>query len=209
MAKYNSATAALEDALSRVANALANIDSSAELTTWEDLRKEYAEIKESLSTGGGGSSGAVLQVKSLFTNTISSQSVADVQAQNTISGFELAITPTSATSKIIVQICVQASVAASESLDDQLGGLFRGTTALGNTVGMNGFAQFQTNFYTNRLFSSYQFVDSPNTTDQIVYKPTVACLSNTGDGILYFNRNPYMAESGKGASSILLMEVAP
>lgn len=50
MAQYGSATAALNDAKTRLETALANMDSNAELTTWRKLRKQYAQIKKALAS---------------------------------------------------------------------------------------------------------------------------------------------------------------
>lgn len=114
--------------------------------------------------------GAVLQVQqTLYTDQFAKTST----AEEDITNFNVTITPTSASSKVLIQ--VHMVVSSGQNCGHSFT-LKRGTTAIG--VGKDeggrtraGWAFDGGNSDTNRATSlSYQFLDSPNTTSATTYK---------------------------------------
>lgn len=152
---------------------------------------------------------AVLQVVSseISTNfTSTSTSFVDV------TGMSLAITPTSATSKILVSFNVSWYVTRATTTGLVAFQILRdsttvfapwinngtGTYALGTAV-TGGTA------ITVRDITKYEFLDSPNTTNQITYKLQGSTYSSLNSGSFTVNET---STTGLHKSTITLMEIA-
>ena len=157
--------------------------------------------------------GSVLQVVNTTLTTATSVTGAGFQE---ITGLTAVITPTSASSKILVAVCF-----GRIGINTALGGtaafrLMRDTTVVG--AGTPAGSQIATSFIatsnTNSNYSagglSTQFLDSPSSTATITY--SVQALGE-GDTLVYFNRS-YTGGTGAttyeaaSASTITLMEIA-
>ena len=149
--------------------------------------------------------GSVLQVVSVTkTDTFSTTSISLVD----VTGLTASITPTSATSTILV--FVVASGGGLEATNGMNLALLRGSTqiSLGDAAGsrsrgFGGNQQITNAMHTNTTV----FLDSPATTSATTYKVQASVNAGTG----YINRTPNDADSSyttRGVSSITLMEVA-
>lgn len=149
--------------------------------------------------------GNVLQVVSTTkTDTFSTTSTSLVD----VTGLSVSITPTSATSKILV--FVVASGGGLEATNGMNLALLRGATqiSLGDASGsrsrgFGGNQQISNALHTNTSV----FLDSPATTSATTYK--VQASVNTGTG--YINRTHNDADNAyttRGVSSITVMEIA-
>ena len=158
-------------------------------------------------TGGGG---GIIQVKQTvktdtFSNTNTSSHV-------DVTGLSVSITPTSATSKILIEL----SIISGHSSHTTVMGfqLVRDTTAIciadadGNrtryTTGMH--THFSNAENTVRTHSQ-TFLDSPATTNAVTYKVN---MRNTG-GTAYVNRSHEdlnLSGHGRGVSTITVMEIS-
>ena len=137
--------------------------------------------------------GAVLQVQqTLYTDQFSKTST----AEEDITGFTVTITPTAASSKVLIQ--VHMNVSSGQNCGHSFT-LKRGTTAVGidKDEGSRTRASFAFdggNADGNRATSiSYQFLDSPNTTSATTYKVSVEKYNTS---TFRMNRN----SSASGAS---------
>lgn len=144
---------------------------------------------------------AVLQVVS---KTVSSSFSTTSQTFVDVTDMFLAITPTSATSKIMVHMCPFVSNSRTGSTTLSAFRLLRDTTPIYNPYGVSG-----SNFYgfgsivgsNSSSLNSYgtfvlSFLDSPSSSVQITYKLQTACyLSLTNTNV-------------SGDSTITLMEIA-
>ena len=158
-------------------------------------------------TGGGG---GIVQVKQTvktdtFSNTNTSSHV-------DVTGLSVTITPTSASSKILIQL----SIISGHSSHTTVMGfqLVRDSTAIciGDADGSR--TRYTTGMHTH--FSnasntvrthSQTFLDSPNTTSSVTYKVN---MRNTG-GTAYVNRSHEdldLSGHGRGVSSITVMEIS-
>jgi hypothetical protein len=167
---------------------------------------EYYSGSAWVALGGGGSSGKVAQVLSTTktdTFTLASSTFTD------ITGLSVSITPTSATSKILVSIDVLGNGAPASGW----GGLriMRDSTPIGvgatagSRVSVSGF------MYVNDggllVSTSNSVLDSPATTSAITYK--VQFMTNSA-GTGYINRTQADTDSNaypRGASTITVMEI--
>jgi hypothetical protein len=155
---------------------------------------------------GGAGGGKVLQVLSTQktdTFTLSSSTFTD------ITGLSVTITPTSATSKILVFMEVWGNGAPGNAW----GGLrlVRGATAIGvgatagSRVSVNGF--MYANDGTLMAGASNMVLDEPNTTSATTYK--VQFMTNSG-GTGYINRTSTDTDTNgfaRSASTITVMEI--
>lgn len=148
--------------------------------------------------------GSVLQVVSATkTDTFSttSTSYADV------TGMSVSITPTSASSRILVQ--VMANVANSGA-DMAMIQLVRDSTAIciGDAAGSRARATSTGSFTSSTMASApITFVDSPSTTSAVTYKIQMRVNSGTA----YLNRSGLDADNAahpRTASTITVMEIA-
>jgi hypothetical protein len=170
-------------------------------------------LSASLGTGVGGK---VLQVVSTNkTDTFTSTATATTD----ITGMSVNITPASASNKILVMCSVNVAVGGSGAADILRGlkvvkvisGSTTNSSPIADTSGDEGlFTVFnQRSPYDGNgvLFSTIQYLDSPNTTSQITYKLQFGTGANAQAGSIYINRtgsDDYM----RGASTITATEIA-
>ena len=159
-----------------------------------------------------GRAGNILQVKQTLKTdafTTTSSSLVDV------TGMSVDITPTSTSSKILVQVHLGISGGAQYSYAHYV--LLRGSTQIAIGTGASGSNQtnisFGTNWNTPNEYighaASFQFLDSPSTTSATTYKLQVK--SGYANKALYVNRVHASYDetyNAKTASTITVMEVA-
>ncbi len=149
------------------------------------------------SLTAGARIGQVVSTSKLDAFTTTSTSYADV------TGLSVSITPTLATSKILVMVTLQGSQATTS---DGMFRLLRDATAISvGTAGTstNGFAQVSYD-YRNSMFScALTFLDSPATTSATTYK--IQAVTGAG-GTIVVNRRGLDLNFG-GSSSITVLEV--
>ena len=163
------------------------------------------------------SAGSVLQVVQATKTdavalTCSSQWVA-IPGQGGSGTFSATITPSSASSKILVFVDLHAGASSPQVTRAQLR---RDSTVIyaGDAAGSRplGFGQLYPNGGTVEIGSmSVKFLDSPATTSALTY--TVYAGTDNTSGIAYINRSARDDDVGGGydtrtASSIILMEIA-
>jgi hypothetical protein len=154
--------------------------------------------------------GSVLQVTS---NTIYSTQSMSITTSGTLvaSGFVLPITPSSATSKIVI---LYTSTFGSTSSNSGVAGNVQMYRNVGG--GAYGFIGGSYNNYWNTIatYIAYQqlsfsimFLDSPGTTSQVIYQPyfNVSCGTAGGLGILGGRNTDGLSYSG---SHMIAMEIA-
>jgi len=142
------------------------------------------------------SSGAVVQVKNVTFSTqtiVASSTFAD-------SGLTLAITPTSASNKILVFV-THSGVGKYNSNTALAVRLLRGSTTILNIEAKAGEDASAGENMIGSIAANY--IDSPATTSATTYKTQVASIANAGSA--YFND----ATGGGSNSTITLMEVTP
>jgi hypothetical protein len=137
--------------------------------------------------------GSVLQVVQASTTT----AVTNSTNTYTDTGLTATITPTSASSKILVlvsQACYKSNGNINNGVNIKL---FRGATDLGRTVYVQGFTGT-----TLELFASaaFEFLDSPATASAVTYKTQFANNVNAALSSVQPDSN--------GRSTITLMEIA-
>jgi hypothetical protein len=143
--------------------------------------------------------GKVLQVvQSLTTGYIASS------ASNTYVDANLSatITPTSATSKILVMITqnVRWYTGLASNPNGAFMTILRGATAIWNTAQTAPYiGEFQL-LYEGASIAAVNYLDSPNTTSATTYKPQYKQDNNNNSRTLYFNY-------GGNQSTITLMEI--
>jgi hypothetical protein len=151
-------------------------------------------------------SGSILQIQQ---TVLSSTFTTAATTYTDLTGMSVSITPTSATSKILVTVSLCFIGDASTQGYCRL---MRGSTpiAVGDAAGSR--IQFTLNNYVlqqNEVrTSSIMFLDSPATTSATTYKLQ---LRNQGGGTVYVNRSVTWAAdatSGAGISTITVMEIA-
>jgi hypothetical protein len=154
----------------------------------------------SWATAAGG--GKVLQVVNgtYATNTV----IASTSLYDT--GLSLSITPTSATSKILVLITQPMKLQRAATSDSQGAGyvLLRGATSIytanQNGYGIAGYFPGSTEFQLSQLVN-LAYYDSPATTSSTTYKTQARCLTTANSGIVIFQ------DSGALTSSMTLLEI--
>lgn len=112
-------------------------------------------------------------------------------------GLSASITPTSASSQILVivsQSCYKSAGSASNGVNLKL---FRGATDLGRFVWVQGYTGTT---IQNYCVATFQYLDSPSTTSATTYKTQFANLANASLVSVQPDNN--------GASTITLMEIA-
>jgi len=151
--------------------------------------------------------GSVLQVVSTTkTDTFTTTST----SFTTITGLTTSITPSSATSKILIIVNVTGS--QEVGTNDALIGLFRDSTqiALGDAAGSRVRLSFLLNTSNSgwTTTGSVNFLDSPSTTSAISYSVRARVPSS---GNLYINRgqsdSDAVSGAGRSVSSITVMEI--
>jgi hypothetical protein len=157
------------------------------------------------ATTTGFPAGSVLQVVSATkTDTFSTASTSLVD----ITGLSVSITPTSATSKILITAVVLGAGAESVTginfvlLRDSTA-IARGDAAGSRSRGFGGTQEIVDGLKTNAV----NFLDSPATTSATTYKIQASVNSGTG----YVNRTPDDDDGSytvRGVSTITVMEIA-
>lgn len=149
----------------------------------------------------GGKLGQVVSATKTDTFTMSSATYADV------TGLSVSITPSSATSKILVMAQVSANAFGCLGY----GQFMRGSTAIG--VGDSSGSRVQCSFgfasaaTATIITSSPLFLDSPATTSATTYKIQVRSENTTA---IYVNRSTQDANNeagGRAISTITVMEI--
>ena len=132
-----------------------------------------------------------------------------------VTGLAATITPTSSSSKILVQVNINFSSNMRYSAAILLRGSTQigGGTAVGNRPSVsvsNGTNQNETNEEYIMRNSSFSFLDSPSTTSATTYKIQVG-NTHEASSTTYVNRSRNDADANyghRGSSTITLMEVA-
>jgi hypothetical protein len=148
---------------------------------------------------------AVLQVVSKeVTGEVSTPSTSFVDATDMF----LAITPTSATSKILISISAASSLSRSSASGYMAHRILRNSTEIFNPSGSSAGAFYSTGWAgggltTVNLYTLVPivFLDAPATIEEITYKLQFLINQNTSSGVAYINR-------GGMSSTITLMEIA-
>jgi hypothetical protein len=167
-----------------------------------------------LTTGSSGQSipkaalptGSVLQVVSTFkSDTFSTSSTTFVD----VTGYSVSITPTSATSKILVIAYLSGQGSPAVSVTQQR--LMRGTTAIAIGDASGSRTPSSSTLYTsvpdNIQQATITYLDSPATTSSTTYKCQMRVNSGTG----YINRTSNDSDGSDKArtiSTITVMEIA-
>jgi hypothetical protein len=156
----------------------------------------------------------IVNVKSTSLTTTTTTTVTTGGTHYDISGLSVSITPTSATSKIMIWGQVSVGLAADNILTFRL---VRDSTAVGvGTSVSSRIAASAGSYYgaavmgglSNQWAVPMQFLDSPATTSAITYK--IQTSSNANGQIVYINRSYTDADSighFRGVSTITVMEV--
>ena len=158
-----------------------------------------------LATGGIGRSnmytGAVLQVVSTTkTDTFSTASITFVD----VTGLSVSITPTSATSKILVIATVPVGHASSRVARVNL---VRNSTTINQPTPSQTFSATKNGYIaTGDTTSSadFHYLDSPATTSSTTYK--IQCCTNAGDFAMYVGNRT--GQDMNSPSTITVMEIA-
>jgi len=147
--------------------------------------------------------GHVLQVQSTTVNSMVSQSAGGTGTFYDISGMSVAITPKSASSKILVTYSVNVSNSTTARNDTMR--LLRDSTAIVGTGGTNHNAteyfRLDSQWHIRNINGNY--LDSPNTTSATTYKLQWAMEGGVG----YLNRRGGSADYST-ISGITVMEIA-
>ena len=152
------------------------------------------------------STGKVLQVvQTVKTDTFTHSTATFTD----VTGLSVAITPASASNKILVMVDLQGSGGHDES--HLLARLLRDSTVIyaGDTASnrTSGFYTAISSNLANSESGSGTFLDTPNTTSAITYKIQIKAPATTA---VYINRTYGDTDSGtylRGASSITVMEI--
>ena len=163
------------------------------------------QIDEATSGSGVHIPGHVVQIQSSVStaaSTISSTSYADIPSMTAT------ITPTSTSSKILIQVSFGV-LSGNNTGTGCLMKLLRDSTEIGQGVGADSHNVFMQNYLgsvTNTFEqANHMFVDSPSSTSAIVYKMQWS-LSGTGE-TWYMNRRG-SDNYARTSSTFLLMEIA-
>ena len=158
--------------------------------------------------------GKVLQVKQTYVDTISSQSIS-IGTWTPITDLEVSITPSSASSKIL--IFVEWNGESGENYPhNNTFGIQRNSTDIGLQTGIGSRQPGITSMNVNHTANAdstpesavYNFLDSPATTSAITYK---ACIWCQNAQTLYNNRTVNASDTldyERLTSSITVMEIA-
>lgn len=127
-----------------------------------------------------------------------------------LTGLSASITPSSSSSKVLINIslCFQGDAATQGYAQ-----LVRGSTAIAIGDANGSRVRFTLNQYVNQVNEartlSFMFLDSPATTSSTTYK--IQLQNQANSGTIYVNRSTTWANdatSGTGISSITLMEIS-
>ena len=165
-----------------------------------------------LSFVSAAAGGKILQVQSTLITDVKSTTSASF---SDISGFNVNITPSSASSKVFVQISMRITGESNEAYLQLVRSVGGSDTAIGNGTGGNHdafqsvFIRTGSNGYYDYVNTSFAMLDSPNTTSAITYKLQWRLLQGQ---TLYLGRTGYSTTaanySGSSSNTITVMEVA-
>ena len=144
------------------------------------------------------SPGSVLQIVSKIDDAEYNTTTSDFSARGT--GFDLAITPSSTSSKILIMITTRMAFQYANTFGAV--GIYRSISGGASTNNLSG--EVSGNMIVGDVLSTpltIQFIDTPNTTSAVTYAPTFRFLSG-GSGIVYIGANSQ-------ASCISLIEIGP
>jgi hypothetical protein len=167
----------------------------------------YAKFDVWQNTAGVNRQTVLQVVQTVKTDTFSTTST----TWTDITGFNATITPSSTTSKILVQLSL---CFLGDANTQGFARLMRDSTpiAIGDAYGSR--TRFTLNNYQLQInqvpTTGVMFVDSPATTSAVTYKVQLQ-NQNTGANVVYVNRSPTWtdaATSGTGVSTLVLMEIA-
>jgi|11BtaG_2_1085332.scaffolds.fasta_scaffold63298_2 hypothetical protein len=150
--------------------------------------------------------GKVLQVVQTTSSTQSSStSTSDVEI------FNAAITPSSSSNKIFIQVALYLGKGNNETYFCK-----RGSTKIGGVGGTSGTFINNDSFYNidqpvtssaNSIDAlSWNYVDSPSTTSAVTY--SIGHVNGTASPEFYINRSSNDTVGCKGTSTLTLMEIA-
>lgn len=151
-------------------------------------------LKWAAPAGGGGKVLQVVSTSYTTEKTISSTSYTDTD-------LTLSITPTSATSKILVLVgqAIKHNNAASPSYVWVMGQLLRGATVLlTDFTNVLQAAQSTAANLGSSMYMGYSYLDSPNTTSSTTYKTQAKYSTNSSGVVVQYNGTP---------STMTLMEI--
>ena len=174
---------------------------------------QTAKLADDAVTGAKLPTGSVLQVVQGELGTTTSKSPA--QGTDAASGLTATITPSSSSSKILVQYTIYLGHQSGYNMTSQL---YRGSTAIGKgTPASNrrGVSTMVTSYNPGDtgdeyalLHASHIFLDSPATTSATAYAVHVSAYNG---GTIYVNRNKQFQDIGDydsiPLSTITLMEI--
>jgi hypothetical protein len=181
-------------------------------TAWQELASAQTDLTAYSTTAQMNAAiaapGKVLQVVSVAkTDTFTTASTSFVD----VTGLSVAITPTSATSKIFVLVMLTGQGASGTA--SLQGRLMRGSTAIaiGDAAGSRARVSVGNldGGGSTSLTAPIMFLDSPATTASTTYKIQILC--NQTPNTVFVNRSPSDTDSvqfGRGISTITLMEVS-
>jgi hypothetical protein len=170
-----------------------------------------ANLTGSLPSGMGGK---ILQVQyTQLTSAFSKAVTANVSTD--ITNFNVDITPTSASSKVLLQVSWFGEYSQIDDTYDSMWFLYRDATKLSHpttgsrNVGIAGAAINYTspNAASTAEVMNMQYIDTPNTTSTITYKVGIQTYRT---GTIYVNRTVADSNSGnheRGISSIIAIEI--
>jgi hypothetical protein len=142
---------------------------------------EYYSGSAWVAIGGGGAGGKVLQVVQGTTSTATTTTSSSFVASN----LAVTITPSSATSKVLVMYAMCNQTVGSGTYGDYQLALYRGGTAVWN-IGNSSTGDFPS-FVAVTKYDSGQYLDSPATTSATTYtmygKRTVRTLTMNEQGV--------------------------
>lgn len=150
-------------------------------------------VQDGVITDANLPAGSVLQVVQASTQTVVSNSTTSLVD----TGLTATITPTSASSKILVLVTQPGFKSAGNSANGIDMKLFRGAADLGRVVYATGFTNSALALYFSCAF---EFLDSPATTSATTYKTQFA--NNTSAAAVS------VQPDSQGKSTITLMEIA-
>ena len=157
-------------------------------------------------TGGGG---GIIQIKQTFKNDTTSVANNSQTSFVDMSGMSVAITPTSATSKILILFSVNVSAESTDRNNSIR--LLRDSTPVG---GGSGGSVTSPSIYVRTKDNDYlenknaQFLDSPNTTSEITYKLQWCAEGSGGSAKTWYLNRRAVGTFQITGSHITVMEVS-
>ena len=162
-------------------------------------------IQEKTTGNGVQIAGHVIQVQQGIMT--SREQVSAGSMVNVGSGFEVAITPSSTSSKILVQTSLTVIVNRHELVNSRL----RRAVSGGSTTNINllGWYNYTANDEWVCLNVAHNYLDSPNTTSACTYKTQIGAYQ-TSNGAFYINYNntQFGGTNNDSRSTITAMEIA-